>query len=165
MKKQIDSMINKISWIMFLLTIMAILSFAYICNAANSNLRFSWDAVTENVGGGQCTDLAGYAIYRSRDADKWDELIGDKPAFAQVSATETFIAITCPESGIWYWLVRAFDTSANYSVPLSEIVMTNVDTISPGVVFHFRTCQAGDINCDGDINGADLVEFSEAFGK
>ena len=73
-----------------------------------------------------------------------------------------FVAVTCPESGVWYWIVRAFDTSDHYS-SISNVVMTDIDTSIPSAVFHFRTCQAGDINCDGDINGADLIKLGEAL--
>ena len=136
-----------------------------ICTAENSNLRFAWDAVTTNADETPCTDLAGYAIYRSREADNWNTLTGAEPAFVQVTATETFVAVTCPEPGVWYWMVRAFNTSGNYSYGTSNIIMTDIDTIIPGAIFHFRTCQPGDINCDGDIDGSDLIVFSEAFGK
>ena len=164
MQKEFDNINNKMTWLMILLVVVAVLSLTYICNAANSNLRFSWDAVTINADGTPCTDLGGYTIYRSRDANNWNELTGAGPAFVQVAATETFIAATCPEAGVWYWIIRAFDTSGNYS-GISEVLIIDIDISIPNAVFHFRTCQAGDINCDGDVDGADLVEFSEAFGR
>ena len=133
-----------------------------VCHAENSNLRFSWDAVTDNANGTPCTDLNGYTIYRSREADNWEDLVGVTPAFVTVAATETFVAVSCLEPGVWYWIIRAFDTSGNYS-GISEVLIIDIDITIPGVVFHFRTCQAGDINCDGDINGADLIKLGEAL--
>ncbi len=129
-----------------------------------SNLIFSWDAVTENNDNTACTDLAGYAIYRSREPDNWSNLTGTQSAFVIVAKGFTRVAVSCSEPGIWFWGIRAFDESGNFSIEISNIITTDIDTIIPGAILHFSTCQAGDINCDGDIDGADLVEFSKAFG-
>ena len=130
----------------------------------NSNLIFAWDAVTTNADDSECTDLAGYAIYRSREADNWTELTGSQPAYAMVANDITRVAVTCPDAGVWYWIIRGFDCSGNFSFGPSNVITTDIDIIIPGSVLHFRTCQAGDINCDGDVDGADLAAFSEAFG-
>lgn len=138
---------------------------ALYCYADNSTLRFTWDAITLNADETPCTDLAGYAIYRSTEADNWGALTGPDAAYISVAADVIYVAFNCPDPGIWYWIVRGFDTSGNYSLGPSEVITTDIDTILPGQILNFRTCQRGDINCDGDIDGADLVEFSRAFGQ
>ena len=153
-----------VDWLIVLLVILGLACCVQVCQADTSHLRFSWDAVTINSDKTPCTDLAGYALYRSREAQNWTLAIGSGPAFLQVSADITYVSLICPESGEWYWIVRAFDKNGNYS-GISDVVLTNIDTISPNKVFHFRTCQKGDINCDGDVNSSDLKAFSEVFGQ
>ena len=158
-------MSNKlIDWLTVLLVIAALACCVQVCNAENSNLRFSWDAVTLDSNGEPCTDLAGYAIYRSREMDNWTLLTDAETAYIQVDAEITFVTVTCPDSGDWYWIVRAFDRDGNYS-DVSDVVFTAIDTVSPSSVFHFRTCQKGDINCDGDINSSDITEFLNVIGE
>jgi len=154
----------------FKIKILAIVTMVYsgiigFCYAGNtSNLIFAWDAITTNADDTECVDLAGYAIYRSREADNWSELTGAQSAYVIVANDITRVAINCSDAGIWFWIIRGFDDNGNYSLGPSTIITTDIDTIIPGSVLHFRTCQAGDINCDGNVNGADIVAFSEAFG-
>ena len=114
--------------------------------------------MTLNADGTPCSDLAGYALYRSRETNNWELFTGAKAAFIRVDADKIFVALICPESGEWYWVIRAFDTSGHYS-DISDVLHVNVDIMRPGSVFHFTTCQKGDINCDGDIDSADITEF------
>ena len=148
-----------IDWLMFLCLIITIMICVQVCQADNSHIRFSWDAVTLSTDNEPCTDLAGYALYRSRETNNWELFTGPESAYAIVAADITFLSINCSEPGEWYWMLRAFDTSGNYSLGPSEIIHTNIDITHPGNVFHFRTCQKGDINCDGDINSSDITEF------
>ena len=152
-------MSNKyIDWLMVLLVIIALMLCTQVCQAESSQLRFSWESVTLNADGTPCSDLAGYALYRSREANNWESFTGIEPSFIRVDADKTFVALTCPEPGEWYWVIRAFDTTGHYS-DISEVLHVNVDIMRPGSVFHFRTCQKGDINCDGDIDSSDIAEF------
>jgi len=151
---------------MFLIIFLAAVSISECseCSAESSHLRFAWDAVTHNIDDTPCTDLAGYAIYRSKEPDNWGLLTGASAAYISVAADVTFVAFVCSEPGIWFWIIRGFDHSGNYSLGPSEVIATDIDTIEPGQILNFRTCQVGDINCDGDVNGSDLVRLGEAFG-
>jgi len=147
---------------MFLIIFLTVV-FISECLAESSHLRFAWDAVTINADDTPCTDLAGYTIYRSREPDNWEALTGASAAYISVAADVTFVAFVCNEPGIWFWIIRGFDHSGNYSLGPSDVIATDIDTIRPGQILNFRTCQVGDINCDGDVNGSDLVRLGEAI--
>ena len=157
-------MSNKtISWLIVLLVLVIFVLCIRLVNAENSNLHFTWETVTTNSDGLPCVDLAGYAIYRNRSTNDWEIFTGPERAFVEAKATDTEITLYCPEEGIWYWIIRAYDTSGLYS-GISNIVITDIDILGPNSVFHFDKCQKGDINCDGDVDGNDLTEFSKAYG-
>ena len=163
MQKEIDNINNKMTWLMVLLVVVAMLCLAQVCHADSINVKFKWAAVTVNADNSPCTDLAGYALYRSRESNDWTALTGAEQAYAQVLATETTLTVVCPQPGTWFWAIRAFNNSGVYGA-ISNVLENNID-VTPGVAFNFRFCRPGDMNCDGDVDGKDLVEFSEAFGK
>ena len=127
----------------FLIMVAAILLLVDSVHSAESyNVRFSWNNVTENET--PCTDLAGYAIYRSRiDVDsKWLFETYEQKAFKIVTADVLTTSVTCTDDGIWYWIIRAFDTSGNYSFR-SNVLKTDFDTTIPGSVMEFKIISGG----------------------
>lgn len=145
----------------FIIIIIATIAYA---DPSTKDLNFSWNAVAINTDGSPCLDLAGYAIYRSREADNWNALTGPLPAYANTCAEQTKVSVICPESGIWYWVVRAFNTPGNYS-GISNIIETDVSLDIPGAILDFKLCIPSDLDCDGDIDGTDLSILAESFGK
>jgi len=129
-------------------------------------LTFKWDAVTENSDGKPCIDLAGYAIYKSRTNDEaaWDNLIGIDKACQIVAQEETTISFWCHEEGTWFFMIRAYDTTKNFSEK-SDIVEVFVDITAPGCVTGAEVVTPGDLNNDGDVDKDDLSILSENFGK
>jgi len=113
------------------------------CSADPStvDMRFSWDAVTTNADDTPCTDLHGYAIYRSRinTPEALEALIVLTDAFILVPPDQTTVAIHCPDAGTWYWTIRAYDHAGNIGGygGSDNVITTNVDIIIPGQVFNF----------------------------
>ena len=105
------------------------------------DMRFSWDAVTTNADDTPCTDLHGYAIYRSRvnTPEALDNLLVLGDAFILVPPDQTTVAIHCPEDGIWYWIIRAYDHAGNIGGygGSDNVITTDVDVVFPGQTFHF----------------------------
>ena len=114
------------------------------CNAGMKTITLEWDAVP-------CSDIGGYAIYRNLEPDNWDNLNNAESAYKQIPATGMpSVTFSRPVDNVWYYTVRAFDTSGNYSTGASMVCMV---------------CPFGDLDCDGDVDGTDLKFFSEAFGR
>jgi hypothetical protein len=128
-------------------------------------LTFSWEPVTVNANGTPCDDLAGYAIYRSAVNADWDELTGKTKAYKVIPATnQGKYSCWCKEGGTFFWMIRAFDKTDQFSEK-SNIIECFVDTTFPGTVIDFQAVTPGDINNDGDVDGKDLSIMSENFGK
>jgi len=120
---------------------------AFITNAHSAdsyNIRFSWDAVTTNENDTPCDDLAGYAIYRHREnVDAlWLLETYERKAFKTIPANQTTTSVICTEGGKWFWIIRAFDTSGNYSFR-SNVLMTDFDIVEPGTVLEFKIVSGG----------------------
>lgn len=86
--------------------------------AADTQVTFTWDPNTE-------PDLAGYRLYQSRISEDYDftSPIAEIPA-----GTQTAVA-TCAD-GTFYWVLTAFDTVGNESLPSNE-VMATLDSTAP----------------------------------
>ena len=125
-----------------------------LTQAESPLIHFTWDPVTENADGTPCTDLAGYAIYRSDQPDNWEGQTGRDKAYKILPPTQTSYCCWCTNAGKWYWIIRAFDTNDNYSIGPSEIIQYDVDTIL-----------LGDLDLDQDIDGTDLSILARNFGS
>ena len=115
----------------------------------STSILITWEAVTTNANGSPCDDLDGYAIYRSRESGNWTELTGKVKAFVLIPANKTECRILCPENGIWYWTVRAYDTSRNFADPSDE-VETLVDGVYPSRVITITITSPMDVNITVD---------------
>lgn len=130
-------------------------------------ITLKWDPVVENSDETACDDLDGYAIYRSRvndDDNAWSDLTGREKAYKIIPADQNKASFWCYEPGTWFFIVRAFDTSNNFS-GTSNIVECFVDTAAPGVVTGVEVVTPGDLNNDGKVDGADLSIMSQNIGK
>ena len=107
---------------------------------ASGEMTLYWEAVTVNSDKTPCTDLAGYAIYRSTESENWDDLTGERKAYISVSANELECIIINSEEGLYYWIVRAFDTTGNYAGASNEIA-TIIDLSIPDKIQIFIRCQ------------------------
>lgn len=109
--------------ILTVICFLAIASFAW----AGTNVIFQWNPNTE-------ADLAGYNLYRSNVIgtylDTPDVVVECGPNDASCcTATESNIP-----DGIWFWVVKAFDSSGNVSVINSNEVTRKLDSTAPGTV-------------------------------
>jgi len=129
-------------------------------------LSFKWDAVTENSDGKPCTDLGGYAIYKSRTDDEaiWKDLTGMDKACKIVAPEYTTTSFWCYEPGTWFFMFRAFDKTKNFGVK-SDVLEVFVDITAPGCVTGAEVITPGDLNNDGDVDGDDLAIMAENLGK
>jgi len=116
-------------------------------------LSFSWDAVTQNVDGTEGSDIDGYAIYRSREPEAWSFLTGKEKAFNIIPADQTGVSCWCDEPGAWFFIVRVFNTD-NFFSNESNVVECFIDP-----------AQIGDLDHDGDVDGADLAIMAQSFGR
>ncbi|MEE4258947.1 MAG: hypothetical protein V2I62_04250 [Bacteroidales bacterium] len=98
---------------------------------------FRWDAPATNTDGTPCTDLAGYAIYRSAESGKWTEQTGIKKAFVTTNAKTRQALILMPDGGNWYWIVRSFDLAGNFSEASNEL-HTEIDLSVPSKPENYR---------------------------
>jgi len=137
---------------------------------ATTWLTFTWVPVTVNANNTPCTDLAGYTIYRSRSNESadWKEITGIEKAYQVIPATITEnkdkYSCWCLEGGTWYFMIRAFDTTKQFS-SRSNIISCFVDVTMPGAVIDFQAVTPGDINNDGSVDGKDLSIMSMNFGS
>jgi len=129
-------------------------------------LSFKWNAVTTNADDTPCTDLGGYAIYKSRTNDEatWESLTGMDKACKIVVPEYTTTSFWCYEPGTWFFMLRAFDKTKNFGGK-SDILELFVDITAPGCVLSAEVVIPGDLNNDGDVDGSDLSILSENFGK
>lgn len=107
-----------------------------------TTMTMYWEAVTVNDDETPCTDLAGYALYRSTESGNWIDLTGADKAYATVDATQLQCEIICSEGGLFYWVVRAFDTTGNYG-DISNELETFIDTSRPNKVKIYVKSQPG----------------------
>ena len=121
----------------------------------SAHISFRWDKVTLNADGTECTDLAGYAIYRSRESGNWDGFIGKDNAYRIITKNQTEFICICNDNlfGVWFWMMRAFDETNQFGEQSKELEIF-IDSMIPG-----------DINNDGHVDGTDLSIFSVNFGK
>jgi len=149
--------------VMFLLIFCGGLCYADAVRTTN-RLTLSWEAVTQNSDGTECDDLAGYAIYRSRESNKWDDLIGKEKAYRVVSPNQSEFGFWCHEPGTWFWMVRAFDKTLQFS-DKSNQVESFVDLTRPSSPKTIIIKIPGDLDNDGDVDGDDLAAVSINFGN
>ena len=110
-----------------ILVIGAFLLFATLAFAGTS-VTFEWDANTE-------TDLAGYRLYMSTTLGTY--VFGSGSEVAEILVgTETVILESIP-SGTYFWVLTAFDTGGNESLPSNEVTAT-LDSMSPDAPKNLR---------------------------
>jgi len=132
-----------IGYFLFALVVLVFMLFTMVLTAkadvTNANITFSWDAVTTNTNGTPCTDLAGYAVYRSREPDNWGALTGADAAFLITQPDVTNLLVIAPRNapGVWFWAIRAFDLAGNFS-DHSNVVETDIDVNLPAGVENFK---------------------------
>ncbi len=95
---------------------------------AGTSVTFEWDANTE-------TDLAGYRLYQSTTVGVYTFGSGNEAAEILVG-TETVMLENIP-SGTYFWVVTAYDTEGNESLPSNEVTVT-LDSTSPSAPNNLR---------------------------
>lgn len=111
---------------MFLKAIIVIASLFIATITFATEIQFSWDANTES-------DLAGYAVYERLGTSTYDY---SSPRIIAAAGTTT-ASITANQDGDYSWVLRAFDTSSNFSVDSNEVSL-RVDTTAPLPPQRFR---------------------------
>ena len=110
-----------------ILAIGAFLLFATLA-FAGTNVTFEWDANTE-------TDLAGYRLYMSPTLGTYTFGSGNEVAEILVG-TET-VVLENISSGTYFWVLTAYDTGGNESLPSNEVTAT-LDSMSPDAPKNLR---------------------------
>ncbi len=88
-----------------------------------SSITLNWHAVTQNIDGTPCTDLAGYNIYRTDNIhlDNWTQVNGS--LVTGLSWTDTTV-----NGQIFYYTVKAEDSANNESTNATMIVDSTANT-------------------------------------
>ncbi len=110
---------------------------------ADDVVKISWTANTEE-------DLSHYRIYQREKGDSfWDV------AASNISKQRTVYWLGDFElNSTFEWCVTAFDTSGNESNMSDIVEKTFLENDCPG-----------DLDNDGDVDGADLSVFTGGFGR
>ncbi len=108
-----------------------------------SSITLNWHAVTQNVDGTPCTDLAGYNIYRTDNIhlDIWTLVNGSL-------VTDLFWTDNTVSGQIFYYRVKAEDSANNESLNATMIVdsSTNTNIIALATDFYTRILTPETIN-------------------
>lgn len=86
-----------------------------------ATLTVMWDANTEE-------DLAGYRLYQSDTAGAYT--YGTEHAISDVPAGTETATVQDIADGTWFWVLTAYDTSGNESLPSNEVTKT-IDGTAP----------------------------------
>lgn len=108
-----------------------------------SSITLNWHAVTQNIDGTPCTDVAGYNIYRNDNVhlDNWAQVNG--PLVTELSWTDATI-----NGQVFYYTVKAEDSSNNESTNATMIVDStpNTNIIALATDFYTRILTPQTIN-------------------
>jgi hypothetical protein len=88
---------------------------------------FAWDPNDE-------LDLLGYRLYQSDTSGQYT--FGSGNEVVEIPTGTETVSIDVPD-GTYFWVLTAFDTSANESGPSDEVSET-IDTTPPGVPQNFK---------------------------
>jgi len=106
---------KKIIFLTVILVITASVAFAA------RNVEFGWDYDNPPA------DLAGFRLYQSNQSGVY--VFGPGDDVAEIAPGDRTVIITV-EDGTWYWVLTAFDTAGNESVPSNEIT-ASIDSVPP----------------------------------
>lgn len=95
---------------------------------AGTNVTFEWDANTE-------TDLAGYRLYQSNTLGTY--MFGSGNEVAEITVGTETVILENILSGTYFWVLTAYDTEGNESLPSNEVTVT-LDSMSPSAPNNFR---------------------------
>lgn len=114
--------------VIFLIALLSIITLTAIPVLAK-DINFAWDANTES-------DLAGYRLYQSNTSGSYTYGSGNE--VAEIAAGTETVTLTGVTDGTWYWVLTAFDTEGNESLPSNEVSQT-VDETAPSAptTLHF----------------------------
>ena len=88
---------------------------------ADSDINFTWTQNTES-------DLAGYRIYNSEVSG--DYTFGEGNEVIMIPVGSGAVTVEGVTDGTKYWVITAFDTDGNESLPSNELTIT-LDTEAP----------------------------------
>lgn len=95
---------------------------------ADTQVNFSWTANPE-------LDLAGYRVYASNTSGVYT--LGEGNQIATAGAGDTACSVAGIADGTWFWVLTAYDTNGNESVPSDEQT-GDLDTTAPGCPVDFN---------------------------
>lgn len=78
---------------------------------AEADVIFRWDMVID-------PSLAGYALYQRKDGENYNY---NEPLISLNDPVANTLTIHVPEDGIFFWVLRAFDTEKRYSESSNEV--------------------------------------------
>ncbi len=103
---------------LFLVLIFLLVSVGIVSAA---DINFSWTQNTES-------DLAGYRIYNSLTSGLYS--YGEENAVAIIPVGEGTVTVEDVTDGMKYWVITAYDTDGNESLPSNELSIM-LDTSAP----------------------------------
>ncbi len=133
---------------------------------ANAGTAFLfWDAPTTNADGTSLYDLAGYKVYWGKSSGNYtNSVIADRcyscPTGSGGSGSDWECVAILEPNTTYYFVVTAYDTSANESAYSNEVSKKTAPATNP--MGNIATSPTSSL-CR--VDGYDLISFSKVFGK